>query len=71
MSRVAADGHNGRRLPAPAASSSAPLLTAQELATRLNVSVGWVYRYRGPGRIVLGSLVRFDYDAIIQGQERA
>ncbi len=46
-----------------------PLLTAQELAARLNVSLGWVYRYRGPGRVVLGSLVRFDYDAVINSKE--
>ncbi len=43
------------------------LLTAAQLAERLNVSLGWVYRYRGPGRVVLveGSLVRFDYDRIV------
>ncbi len=45
-----------------------PLLTASELAARLNVSLGWVYRYRGPGRVVLGSLVRFDYDAVVGGK---
>ncbi len=46
---------------------SAQLLTAQQLAERLNVSVAFVYRYRGPGRIVLveGSLVRFDYEKVI------
>lgn len=42
------------------------LLTAAELAERLNVSVAFVYRYRGPGRIVLSrTLVRFDYDKVI------
>ncbi len=43
------------------------LLTAQELAERLNVSPQWVYRYRGPGRVVLtdGALVRFDYEKVI------
>ncbi len=47
------------------------LLTAQELATRLNVSVALVYRYRGPGRIVLSSRVRFDYDQVIQHLSQA
>lgn len=42
------------------------LLTADELAARLNVSKAWVYRYRGPGRIVLSrTLVRFDYDQVV------
>jgi hypothetical protein len=50
--------------------SEAPLMTAKELAERLNVSVAFVYRYRGPGRLVLGrTLVRYDYDQVRQHLE--
>lgn len=40
------------------------LLTAKELAERLNVSPSWVYGYRGPGRVKVGAAVRFDYDQV-------
>jgi predicted DNA-binding transcriptional regulator AlpA len=47
-----------------------PLLTPAELAERLSVSKAWVYRYRGPGRLVLGrTLVRYDYDQVRQHLE--
>jgi predicted DNA-binding transcriptional regulator AlpA len=40
------------------------LLTARELADRLNVSASWVYQYRGPGRVKVGAAVRFDYATV-------
>lgn len=43
------------------------LLTAQELAERLNVSVALVYR-NGPEWpcVRIGNMLRFDYDAVVE-----
>ncbi len=43
------------------------LLTAQELAERLNVSVGFVYRSATEWPSVrIGNMIRFDYDAVLE-----
>ena len=48
---AALDGTSGAPDPVPAAPSSDRMLTAQEVAVRLNASPKWVYRAAAAGRL--------------------
>lgn len=51
--------------------SPVELITAKELAKRLNVQVSWIYRRTRLGQeaiphVKMGKYVRFDWDAVVK-----